>query len=182
MKIACLLGPTFEDSEFKKPFEEFKRAGHDVTVIGVEAGKKLEGKNQKVEIESEKGIADVKVEQFDAVFIPGGGSPDKIRADDRIVDFVRSAFDAGKPIFAICHGPQLLLSADRYKGYKLTAWKTILGDLQKAGADVVDREVVVDHNVVTSRMPDDIPAFIEKSLRLLQPTGSNSERASSFRN
>jgi len=110
----------------------------------------------------------VKADQFDAVLIPGGVSPDKLRANAQVVEFVQRAFDMGRPIFAICHGPQLLLTADRYRGYKITAWQTVQGDLAKAGATVVDREVVVDHNVATSRKPDDIPAFIEKSLQLMK--------------
>ena len=83
---------------------------------------------------------------------------------------MKSIMRKGKPVFAICHGPQLLLTADEYKGHRMTAWKTVLGDLKKAGADVVDQEVVVDKNLVTSRMPADIPAFVRESLKLLQAT------------
>jgi protease I len=168
MNIACLLGPLFEDSEFQKPYDAFQKEGHKVTIIGLEAGQSLKGAKGKVEAKTDKSIDEVKTEQFDALLIPGGVSPDKLRVNDKVVDFVQRMFDSKKPIFAICHGPQLLLTADRYKGYKLTAWKTVVGDLQKAGADVVDEVVVLDHNVVTSRMPDDIPKFIEKSLSLLQ--------------
>jgi protease I len=84
------------------------------------------------------------------------------------VSFVKAFMRANKPTFAICHGPQLLLTADEYKGHKMTAWKTVLGDLEKAGANVVDQEVVVDGNLVTSRQPSDIPAFIRESLKLLE--------------
>jgi protease I len=84
------------------------------------------------------------------------------------VSFVKSFMEAGKPVFAICHGPQLLLTADEYKGHQMTAWKTIQGDLKKAGGNVVDQEVVVDRNLVTSRQPSDIPAFIRESLKLLE--------------
>lgn len=168
MKIACLLGPKFEDSEFKKPYEEFKKAGHTITIIGLEGGKELRGDKGRIEVVTDRGIDQVRPDDFDALFIPGGGSPDKLRANDKVVEFAKRMFDARKPIFAICHGPQILLTANCYKGYKITAWKTVQGDLQKAGADVVDKEVVVDKNVVTSRMPDDIPAFIEKSLTMMQ--------------
>jgi protease I len=167
MRIACLLGPGFEDSEFEKPYNQFRAAGHTVTVIGVESGKELQGDKGRVKFTTEKAIGDVSTEEFDALFIPGGHSPDKLRANNKIVEFTQSMVDAGKPIFAICHGPQLLLTADRFKGKTMTAWKTIQGDLQKAGANVVDKEVVVDGNIVTSRQPDDIPAFVEKSLGLL---------------
>jgi protease I len=173
MKIACLLGPMFEDSEFQKPYDAFLEAGHEVVVIGVESGKELTGDKGKVTFRTEKAITDVKPDEFDALFIPGGNSPDKLRADHRIVQFVADMCRKNKPVFAICHGPQLLLSADCHKGYKMTAWKTIREDLRKAGGNVVDEEVVVDRNVVTSRMPDDIPAFIRESLNLLSRRPAN---------
>lgn len=172
MKIACLLGPDFEDSEFQAPAVEFKKAGHDLCVIGLEAGVEVKGKKGTASVAVEKSIDEVSPEQFDALFIPGGGSPDKLRVNEKIVAFTKTMFDAGKPVFAICHGPQLLLTADCYKDVKLTAWQTIQGDLQKAGANVVDEEVVVDKNLVTSRKPDDIPAFIDKSLELLSQSSS----------
>jgi len=167
MKIACVLGPKFEDSEFKDPYEAFRAAGHEVTVVGLEAGAQLEGDKGKVKATIDKSLKDVKPDQFDALFIPGGSSPDKLRAHDDAVAFVKAFMRAGKPVFAICHGPQLLLSADEYKSHRMTAWKTIQGDLKRAGANVVDEEVVVDRNLVTSRQPSDIPAFIRESLKVL---------------
>ncbi len=167
MKIACVLGPKFEDSEFKDPYEAFRAAGHEVTVVGLEAGAQLEGDKGKVKATVDKSFKDVKPDQFDALLIPGGSSPDKLRAHEDAVAFVKAFMRAGKPVFAICHGPQLLLSADEYKSHRMTAWKTIQGDLKRAGANVVDEEVVVDRNLVTSRQPSDIPAFIRESLKLL---------------
>ena len=167
MKIACVLGPKFEDSEFKDPYEAFRAAGHEVTVVGLEAGAQLEGDKGKVKATIDKSLKDVKPDQFDALLIPGGSSPDKLRAHEDAVAFVKAFMRAGKPVFAICHGPQLLLSADEYKSHRMTAWKTIQGDLKRAGANVVDEEVVVDRNLVTSRQPADIPAFIRESLKVL---------------
>ena len=167
MKIATVLGPGFEDSEFKEPYDAFRNAGHEVTVVGLEAGAELQGSKGKVKATVDKSFQDVKADQFDALLIPGGGSPDKLRAHDEAVNFVKAFMKANKPTFAICHGPQLLLTADEYKGHKMTAWKTVLGDLKKAGANVVDQEVVVDGNLVTSRQPSDIPAFIRESLKVL---------------
>ena len=167
MKIACVLGPKFEDSEFKDPYEAFRAAGHEVTVVGLEAGAQLEGDKGKVKATIDKSFKDVKPDQFDALLIPGGSSPDKLRAHEDAVAFVKAFMRAGKPVFAICHGPQLLLSADEYKSHRMTAWKTIQGDLKRAGANVVDEEVVVDRNLVTSRQPSDIPAFIRESLKVL---------------
>ncbi|OLB87753.1 MAG: type 1 glutamine amidotransferase [Chloroflexi bacterium] len=167
MRIACVLGPKFEDSEFKQPYDAFRRAGHEVTVVGLEAGAQIEGDKGTVKATVEKSFQDVKPEAFDALLIPGGGSPDKLRAHDEAVRFVRAFMTAAKPVLAICHGPQLLLTADEFKNHKMTAWKTVQGDLEKAGANVVDQEVVVDRNLVTSRQPSDIPAFIRESLTVL---------------
>lgn len=165
MKIACILSEGYEDSEFKVPYDKLKAAGHEVVVIGAEKGKTLAGKAGKESIATDAAIADVRPDTFDALLIPGGHSPDQLRADDRFVAFTRGF--ASKPIFAICHGPQILITAGMVQGRTLTAWKTILIDLKNAGADVVDKEVCVDKNLVTSRKPDDLEAFVRESLRLL---------------
>lgn len=167
MKIACVLGPMFEDSEFKDPYDAFRAAGHEVTIVGLEAGAELQGSKAKVKAKVDKSFKDMSPDDFDALLIPGGSSPDKLRAHDEAVSFVKAFMRKNKPVFAICHGPQLLLTADEYKGHRMTAWKTVLGDLRKAGADVVDQEVVVDRNLVTSRQPSDIPAFIQESIKVL---------------
>ncbi|HEY3595748.1 MAG TPA: type 1 glutamine amidotransferase domain-containing protein, partial [Polyangiaceae bacterium] len=166
MRIAALVGPEFEDSEFRVPYDAFREAGHEVTVIGEKAGQTLEGHKKKQKAKVDRAIDDVKPEQFDALFIPGGHSPDALRADERMVRFTR-AF-AEKPIFAVCHGPQLLITAELVKGRTMTAWQTVQIDLRNAGAKVVDREVVVDGKLVTSRKPDDLPAFTRESLIVLK--------------
>jgi protease I len=168
MKIATVLGPMFEDSEFKEPYDAFRAGGHEVTIVGLEAGAELQGSKGKVTARVDKSFKDVSPDEFDALLIPGGSSPDKLRAHDEAVAFVKAFMNQSKPVFAICHGPQLLLTANEYKGHRMTAWKTVLGDLRKAGADVVDQEVVVDRNLVTSRQPSDIPAFIRESMKVLE--------------
>ena len=168
MRIACVLAADFEDSEFQAPYEAFLKAGHEVTVIGLKANEALQGKKGQVTALTAKSFGDVSPNDFDALLIPGGQSPDKLRAHDEAVVFVKSMMTANKPVLAICHGPQLLLTAEEYRRHRMTAWKTVQGDLKKAGADVVDREVVVDRNLVTSRMPQDIPAFIRESLKVLE--------------
>jgi len=168
MRIACVLAAYFEDSEFQEPYEAFLKAGHEVTVIGLKANEPLQGKKGQVTVLTTKSFGDVSPNEFDALLIPGGQSPDKLRAHDEAVVFVKSMMTANKPVLAICHGPQLLLTAEEYRRHRMTAWKTVQGDLKKAGADVVDREVVVDRNLVTSRMPEDIPAFIRESLKVLE--------------
>lgn len=172
MRIACLLDSGYEDSEFRKPYEAFRGAGHEVVVIGLEAGKEVRGKRGEDAVRIDRGIEEVKPDDFDALFIPGGYSPDHLRADDRVVDFTRAFFERERPVFAICHGPQLLITADVVRGRTMTAWKTIQVDLAKAGARVVDEEVVVDRNLVTSRQPSDVDAFSRESLNLLQRLGA----------
>jgi protease I len=166
MRIAALVGPDFEDSEFRIPFDRFRQSGHEVVVVGLKKGESLTGKKGKERAQVDVGIEDARPDQFDALFIPGGYSPDQLRADDRVVNFVQRFRD--KPIFAICHGPQLLITAGMVNGRTMTAWKTVQMDLKNCGASVVDKEVVVDRNLVTSRKPDDLDAFVRESLRLLE--------------
>jgi len=168
MKVACVLAKDFEDSEFREPYDALRNAGHEVTLVGMKAQEELEGDKGRERTKTDTAFSDVKPDQFDALFIPGGYSPDKLRAQDAPVQFVKAFMQAGKPVLAICHGPQLLLTADEHRNHRMTAWKTVQGDLKKAGANVVDQEVVVDRNLVTSRQPQDIPAFIRESLKVME--------------
>lgn len=176
MKVACILANGFEDSEFRQPYDALTSAGHEVTIVGLEKGQLLNGDKGREKATVEKAFADVNADEFDALFIPGGFSPDRLRAHEAPVKFVRSFFDNDKPIIAICHGPQIFITADAHKGHRLTAWRTIQGDLKRLGANVVDEEVVVDRNLVTSRQPADIPAFIREGLKLLAATPTTARR------
>ncbi|WP_366248387.1 type 1 glutamine amidotransferase domain-containing protein [Terribacillus aidingensis] len=168
-KIATVITDTFEDVEYTDPAKAFKEAGHEVTTIEFESGKSVTGKQGEATVSIDKGIDDVNPSDFDALFIPGGNSPDNLRADDRFVNFAKHFMDEKKPVFAICHGPQLLITAKTLEGRKATGYKSIQVDMEYAGATVEDKEVVVCQNqLVTSRQPDDIPAFIEESLKLLK--------------
>ena len=150
------------------PYDKLVAAGYQVDVIGPEAGEELKGYKGKVTVKSMKGIGQPRPEDYVALLIPGGQSPDHLRVDDRFVEFVQK-FDAQKrPIAAICHGPQLLLSARLVKGRTLTAWKTVQGDLEQAGAKVKDEQVVVDGNWITSRKPDDLEPFSNKLIETLR--------------
>jgi len=161
-KIACLLAKDFEDSEFQIPCDWLSAAGYTVEIIGAKAGEMLRGEKGRETAIVDLGIDDADVDEYEGMLIPGGYSPDRLRADDRFVEFVR-AFDAtGRPLAAVCHGPQLLLTAELLQGRTLTAWPTVQGDLRQAGANVVDRDVVVDDNWITSRKPDDLEAFTSK--------------------
>ncbi|GKV68306.1 general stress protein 18 [Sporosarcina sp. NCCP-2716] len=168
-KIATVLTDMFEDSEYTEPAKAFKDAGHEVVTIEKEAGKEVKGMKKQTPVKIDKGIDDVKPDDFDALFIPGGFSPDQLRADDRFVEFVKAFMDAKKPVFAICHGPQLLITAKALEGRDATGYKSIRVDMEYAGADYADKEVVVCQNqLVTSRQPDDIPAFNREALKLLE--------------
>lgn len=167
-KIAVLLTDSFEDSEYEDPAKAFKEAGHSLTVIEGVKGKVVEGKKGDARVEIDACIDEVKPSEFDALFIPGGFSPDILRADQRYVSFTKAFMDEKKPVFAICHGPQLLISAEALKDRDVTGYTSIKVDLVNAGANFHDKEVVVcGGQLVTSRTPDDIPAFTRESLKLL---------------
>jgi deglycase len=159
MKIACVLGQGFEDSEFRVPYDRLKQEGYQIDVIGVKAGEELKGYKGKEKVKAEKSIDQVKLDDYDALLIPGGQSPDHLRADKRVVEFVKAFDQAGKLVAAVCHGPQLLIAAHLVKGRTLTAWQTIQDDLKQIGATVKDEPVVIDRNWITSRKPDDLKQF-----------------------
>ncbi len=167
-RIAAILTDWFEDSEHTEPAEAFKQAGHTVVTVGPEAGGTAKGKKQGTEVKIELSVAEASPDDFDALLIPGGFSPDKLRVDENAVAFVKSFMDAGKPVFAICHAPQLLITADVLRGRTLTGYTSIIQDIKNAGANFLDKEVVVDGNMVTSRNPGDLPAFIDACLKMLE--------------
>ena len=155
----------FEDSEFRVPFDRLQKAGHDVTVVGLEAGKKILGKRGKEKVTIESAVEEVSAEDFDALVIPGGYSPDHLRTSRGMVNFTRDMYEQGKPVAAVCHGPWMLAEADILEGHSVTSWPSLKTDLINAGAEWVNREVVEDGNLITSRKPDDLPRFSEAVLR-----------------
>ena len=159
-RIAFVLGEDFEDSEFAQPYNELRAAGHEVEVLGAKAGETMKGKKGKEEFTVEAAAADKDPATYDALVIPGGYSPDHLRTDKGVVRFVASMVRDGKVIAAVCHGPQLLIEADAVEDKQMTSWPSVRTDLLNAGAKWVDREVVVDGKLITSRKPDDLPAFI----------------------
>lgn len=167
-KIASVMTDLFEDVEFTSPKEELEKAGHEVVTIGFEAGETVEGKKGEASVTIDKGIDDVSPDEFDALLIPGGYSPDKLRKDDRFLAFTKAFADSQKPIFTICHGPQLMINAEIVKGRDITAVKQVQVDLRNAGANVKDEEVVIDDSgIISSRTPEDLPAFNEAIVKAL---------------
>ncbi len=167
LKVAILATDGFEQSELFEPKKALEDAGADVKVVSPKDGKIKGwkatdwGKTCKVDLslEDTNGLA------FDALMLPGGVmNPDKLRMNEKAVEFIKSFTSRGKPIAAICHGPWPLIDAGYVKGKTVTSWPSLKADLENAGATWVDREVVVDHGLVTSRKPDDIPAFCEKMI------------------
>lgn len=172
-RIAFVLADDYEDAEFREPFDAVVRMGHDTTVIGSKSGQDVMGKQRQDRARIEATARDVRPEDFDALVIAGGWSPDKLRMDHDIVAFTRAMVDAGKPVAAICHGPQLLIEADVVRDRTLTSWPSVKKDLENAGAMWVDREVCVSGNLITSRKPEDLKAFQNA---LLEHIGTSSYR------
>lgn len=166
-KIAILATDGFEQIELFEPKKALEEAGAVVTVVSLESGE-IKGWNEKdwgekiaVDLTVDRANAD----DFDALQLPGGVmNPDKLRADEKAVAFVKSFFDAGKPVAAICHAPWTLINAEVVRGREMTSYPTLRKDLENAGAKWVDQEVVVDNGLITSRNPDDIPAFNRKMI------------------
>lgn len=166
-KIAVLITDDFEDVEYTDPANAFREKGNELIHIGLEAGKTVKGKRQGAEVTIDQAVQEAEVAQYDALLIPGGYSPDQLRVDPDAVRFAKEFVASGRPIFAICHAPQLLITAQAIQGRRITGWKSIVQDIKNAGAEFEDREVVEDGNLISSRGPQDLPAFIEASLRHL---------------
>lgn len=160
-KIATIITDMFEDSEFTEPKKALKAAGHEVVTIGIEAGQSINGKKGNASTTVEKAAKDTNPDDYDALLIPGGYSPDQLRKDDDVLDFVRHFASHRKWIFSICHAPQLLVNAGVLNGKNMTAVKQVAIDVINAGGNFFDEEVVIDEvgRIISSRTPDDLPAF-----------------------
>ena len=164
-RIAILATDGFEESELKSPKEAMENAGFTVEIISEKEGKIKGWKdgNWSNEYKVDKTLENVNASQYNALVLPGGViNPDKLRRNESALKFVKDFFEQKKPVAAICHGPQTLISAGVVNGRKLTSFSSIKDDLINAGANWVDEEVVVDEGFVTSRTPDDLPAFNSK--------------------
>ena len=164
-RVAILATDEFEQAELLTPLDELKKAGATVDIVSPNSGQ-IQGFDHLTPdkwVVVDKVLGQASASDYDALVLPGGANnPDHLRIDDNALAFVRSFFDAGKPAGAICHAPWILINAGVAKGRTLTSFKSIRQDLQNAGANVVDEEVVVDNGLVTSRDPHDLPAFCAK--------------------
>ncbi len=167
-RIAFLMdNEGVEQVELEKPLEAVREAGAEVDVIapkasGIQAFNHLD-KGDTFDVD--KTVSDADAGDYDGIVLPGGvANPDNLRQDTDAVEFLRAFFEAGKPVAAICHAPWMLVEADVVKGRKVTSWPSVRTDLENAGAEWVDEEVVTDSGLVTSRKPDDLPAFCAKAV------------------
>ncbi|QDI92557.1 type 1 glutamine amidotransferase [Salicibibacter halophilus] len=165
--IAVLVTDMVEEVELTDPVKAYKEAGHTVDIISNEGNKTINGKNGD-EIPADRGIDEVNANDYDALLVPGGFSPDLLRINPKNSAFAAAFLQDNKPLFSICHGPQFLIDTDLLKGRELTSFVSVRKDLENAGATVKEEEVIVDGNLVTSRTPDDLPAFNRESLKLLE--------------
>ena len=164
-RVAILATDGVEEVELVEPRKALDAAGAHTTLVSPrpERIKAWQHDHWGVELRVDVPLERARADDFDALLLPGGVmNPDKLRQDERAVRFVRAFFLAGKPVGAICHGPWMLVEADVVRGRTVTSWPSLHTDLRNAGADWVDREVVTDEGLVTSRKPDDIPAFTKK--------------------
>jgi deglycase len=166
-RVAMLVEQEFEDRELTGPLEALRSAGATVVLVGPTAGARFTGKRGEASVSSDIAAGGARIADFDAVVIPGGHAPDKMRMRHAMVDLARDAMEAGKPVAAICHGPQVLISANVLRGRTLTCWPSIAVDVKNAGGLYVDKPVVEDGNLITSRKPDDVPVFNDAIIKAL---------------
>src|SRR5699024_10418509 len=165
-KVCFILADNYEDSEMINPYNAVKEAGHKAVIVGLEKGIELKSK-KGASYTSDVSIDQVNADEYDAVVIPGGSAPEALRVSDKVIKFVQQTNKQGKVIAGICHGPQVMISADILKGKNTTCFIGVRDDVKNAGANFLDQEVVVDGNLVTSRTPKDEPAFIREILNKL---------------
>ncbi|MFW5904277.1 MAG: type 1 glutamine amidotransferase domain-containing protein [Candidatus Saliniplasma sp.] len=165
-KAIVLLENGFEDTELTYPYFRLQEAGMEVDLVGEKEGENYESKNGQ-SIKSHKAADDVDVADYDLLVVPGGRAPDRMRIKKPFVELAQAAVDNDLVIASICHGAQLLIETDLLEGKKATCYYSVKTDLENAGAEFLDEEVVVDGKLVTSRHPGDLPAFMRETLKLL---------------
>jgi protease I len=163
-RVAVLVENNFEDSELQIPCAALSQAGATIALIGSRMNDEYKGKQGKIKVKPSATATEVRAQDFDAIVIPGGAAPDRIRTNPNAVRLVMEAMDLGKPVAAVCHGPQLLIEADRLQGKRATGFLAIRKDIENAGASYVNESLVIDDNLITSRQPGDLPIFAKAIL------------------
>jgi len=166
-KVLIMVDEGVEDVEFLYPYYRFQEEGYQVDVVASKAKETYLGKHG-VPIKSDLSPKEVNIDDYDALIIPGGRAPDRMRINEGLVNIVKEAYKKDKIIAAVCHGPQMLIEADVLRGKKATCWKSVATDLKNAGATFIDAPAVVDGRLVTSRFPSDLPKFCQETIKLLE--------------
>jgi protease I len=169
-RVAILVEEDFEDRELPLLLESLREAGLHLTVVGPVAGADYHGKRRESVVRADIAAGTARIADFDIVVVPGGYAPDRMRMRHAMVDLVRDALEAGKPVAAIDHGPQMLITVNALRGRTATCWPSIAIDLKNAGGMYVDRPVVEDGPVITARKWDDVPAFCDAIARAVGHT------------
>lgn len=163
MKALIISADNFEDTELLVPLYRLKEEGVTVDIASIKKGK-IKGKHG-YEVEANKSLKEIKPDEYDILILPGGKAPEAVRKEKEALDIARYFFEKNKPVAAICHGPQILISANLLKGRHATCYRTVADELRTSGAIYEDREVVVDGNLITSRQPSDLPAFLKEIVK-----------------
>ncbi|MDX2215610.1 MAG: DJ-1/PfpI/YhbO family deglycase/protease [Oculatellaceae cyanobacterium bins.114] len=169
-RVAILIEQHVEDVEFQIPYNALHKAGAEVVVLGSRVNEEYKGKQGKLSIKADGTTTEARAQDFDAIIIPGGFAPDKMRTNMKTVRFVQDAMTQSVWVAAVCHGPQVLIEGDLLKGKEATGFRAIRKDMQNAGAEFVDQPLVVDGNLITSRRPGDLPIFTTAILQVLELT------------
>jgi protease I len=175
MKALIISADAYEDSELLVPYYRFLEDGIEVDIASMKK-QPIKGK-RGYEVEVTRTLAEVRPEDYDILVLPGGRAPEAVRREPAAVEIARDFFRKGKPVAAICHGPQTLITAGLLKGRHATCFRTVVDELKAAGAIYEDNEVVVDGNLVTSRRPSDLPAFMRETMKLIRRAAEKSKAA-----
>lgn len=181
-KVAILATDGFEQAELFEPKKALEKEGAEVSIVSLKAGE-IKGWDETdwgKSIAVDATLDETLPETYDALVLPGGVmNPDKLRVENKAIEFVKSFFEAGKPVAAICHAPWTLINAGVVKGRKLTSWPSLQKDLENAGAEWMDMQVIVDNGLITSRKPDDLPAFNDKLIEEITEGIHNKQKTAS---
>lgn len=174
MKVLMISADNFEDTELLVPYYRLKEEGAEVDLVSLKPGA-IQGKHG-YEVKVDKVLDQVNPDEYDMLVLPGGKAPETVRKEGKAQELARDFFSKDKPVAAICHGPQTLISAGLLKGRTATCYPSVVPELKAAGVRYEDREVVVDGNLITSRAPEDLPAFMREIMKKLRKAGLSEER------
>lgn len=169
MKALIISADNFEDTELLVPYYRLKEEGVHVEIASMEKGK-IKGKHG-YEVDVDKVLKEVKPDDYDLLLLPGGKAPEAVRKDKYAIEIAKDFFRKKKPVSAICHGPQTLITAGLLKGRHATCYKSVATEMKEAGVLYEDKEVVVDGNLVTSRQPSDLPVFLRETMKMIKTKG-----------